>query len=121
LETRLEKHGKLFMGEVRSFVKSLFDRGKATAVEYGNKEDLEILAAPRYVFLSMDDDPETQEMKLDAISNFCIPGAESDLAFLDTMKRKFFQHVPVSEAEENRLKEMEQNQSYSRYFRTITE
>lgn len=119
LEKKLEGDGGLFRKEIKKFIRTLFDEGKATAVEFGNKEDMELLAAPPYALASASDAPEKREMNIDTIANFCMLGAESDLDFLSEMKRKFFQQLPVSEVEEKRLKEMEQNQSYSRYFHTI--
>ncbi len=121
LDKRLENRGKLFRKEMISFINALFDGGKATAVEYGNKEDLEFLTTPRYALVSANDRPETREGKIGAIATYCMSGADGDHSFLDEMKLKFFQNLPVSENEVTQLKEMEQNQNYSRYFHIIRE
>ena len=119
LEKRLDGSGGLFREEIKKFIRTLFDEGKATAVEFGDMEEMQLLAAPPYGLASASDAPEKREINIDIVANFCRLGAESDLDFLNNMKMKFFQHVPVSETEEKRLKEMEQDPSYSRYFRTI--
>jgi hypothetical protein len=120
LENRLESRGARFKKEFTSFVKMLFETGKAKAVEYGDGEDREFLTALPYVRVSADDSPEDKERKMDVLTTFCMDDAGSEMHFLINMKRKFFQRIEVTDAEAKKLREIEGNMSYSRYF-SITE
>lgn len=119
LENRLESRGKRFDAEFKSFVRMLFETGKAKAVEFGGDEDRKLLAAAPYVRVSADDPPEEKERKMDTLAMFCMDSADAEMYFLSNMKRKFFQRIEVTDAEAKILREIEENMSYSRYFKMI--
>ena len=119
LEKRLDNRGELFRNEIKTIMRSLFDNKEATAVEYGDRKKLEYLAAAPYVYVNSGEDPEMREMKMDAIANFCLANAESELSFLLEMKRRYFQQVPVSDEEQRILRDMGDVRDYTKRFNTI--